>query len=157
FRAAFPVISSAAGESSSAPRQIPADIIPHKEKDFSIVAYLHCNSPEDLKRIDFDKITHLHYAFLNPDAEGNFAYSACLDSLVRIAHANGVSVLTSIGGGSAPEYYSDLLSDSKRHSLINNLIQIALYYNLDGIDVDLEGSRIDLNYEDFVTELRAAL
>lgn len=127
------------------------------DKDFPIVAYSFCKSPDEIKKIDFSSITHLHYAFANPDSFGNFAYNACLDTLVKAAHAKGVKVLASIGGGSAPEYYSELLKDSRRPALVSRLTQLAVNYELDGIDVDLEGSRIDSNYEKFVTELAASL
>ena len=50
-----------------------------------------------------------------------------------------------------------LLKDDNRTMLINNLLSIVLQYDLDGIDVDLEGSDIDENYDNFVVELAAAL
>jgi GH18 family chitinase len=127
------------------------------EKTFPIVAYVPCKSPDQIAAINFGSITHIHFAFINPDSLGNFAYNACLDSIVKVAHAQGVRVLASIGGGSAPAYYSNLLQEGKRQRLVNRLAQLAMDYNLDGIDVDLEGSRIDANYEKFVIELRSAL
>ena len=44
-----------------------------------------------------------------------------------------------------------------RAKLINNLLSIVLKYDLDGIDVDIEGSDIDENYDNFAIELAAAL
>jgi chitinase len=126
-------------------------------RNFPIVAYVMCNTPETISRIDFKSITHIHYAFVNPDSLGRFAYNPCLDSIVKIAHANGVKVMASIGGGSAPEYYSHLLQDKQRAKLVTGLTQLAIDYKLDGIDVDLEGSRIDENYDKLVDELAAAL
>jgi hypothetical protein len=125
--------------------------------DFPIIAYVPCKSPAEIAQIDFNSITHINFAFINPDSSGNFTYNPCLDSLVKVAHANGVRVLASIGGGSAPAYYSDLLKDGKRQRFVTRLTQLALDYDLDGIDVDLEGSRIDENYEPFVIELASAL
>lgn len=126
-------------------------------KNFPIIAYVPCKSPSDISKIDFSAITHIHFAFVNPDSTGKFAYNPCLDSIVKIAHRNGVRVLASIGGGSAPEYYSKLLQPGNRQRLVARLTQVALDYNLDGIDVDLEGGRIDENYESFITELATAL
>jgi chitinase len=41
--------------------------------------------------------------------------------------------------------------------LINDLLSVVLKYELDGIDVDLEGGDIDENYDNLVTELSAKL
>jgi GH18 family chitinase len=40
---------------------------------------------------------------------------------------------------------------------INNLVSLVIKYNLDGIDVDLEGGDIDTNYEMFAVDLAKAL
>jgi hypothetical protein len=127
------------------------------DKGFPIVAYALCKTPDQIATINFAGITHLNYAFANPDSMGNFAYNACLDSLVKVAHRNGVKVLASIGGGSAPEYYTKLLKDGNRTRLVGKLTRMAIDYDLDGIDVDLEGDRIDENYEKFVIELATSL
>lgn len=126
-------------------------------KDFPVVAYVMCKTPETIDKIDFSSITHIHFAFVNPDSTGRFAYNPCLDSLVKVAHANGVKVMASIGGGSAPEYYSHLLQDKNRRKLVTGLVTLASDYNLDGIDVDLEGGRIDENYNALVSELATEL
>lgn len=123
------------------------------EKNFPIIAYVMCNDVSSLSNIDFNSITHINYAFVNPDSSGNFKYNPCLDSVVKLAHANGVRVLASIGGGSAPEYYSKLLQDGARARLVTKLTELASDYDLDGIDIDLEGGRIDENYDKLVKEL----
>ncbi len=41
--------------------------------------------------------------------------------------------------------------------LIDHLVTLVSKYDFDGVDVDLEGNDIDVNYEVFVTELAAAL
>ncbi|MEP7257907.1 MAG: glycosyl hydrolase family 18 protein [Flavitalea sp.] len=127
------------------------------KKNFSVIAYVMCHSVEDIDGIDYSRITHIHHAFINPDSLGNFAYNICLDSAVQRAHTHGVKILASIGGGSAPAYYSHLLEQPFRQELVNNLAKLAEDFELDGIDVDLEGPRIDANYEAFVTELAATL
>ena len=142
FRNAFPKVNK---------------IVYKDDKGFPIVAYAICKTPDQIAGINFAGITHLNYAFANPDSMGNFAYNACLDSLVKVAHSNGVKVFASIGGGSAPVYYDKLLKDGNRARLIGKLTRMAIDYNLDGIDVDLEGDRIDANYEKFVTELASSL
>jgi len=82
---------------------------------------------------------------------------AGLDQVVAAAHAKNVKVLVSIGGGSAPAYYSSLLADSMRTTVINNIVQFMTDNQFDGVDVDLEGALIDNNYEAFITGLSTAL
>lgn len=134
------------------------EIVTYKDdNNFPIVAYAVGKTPADVASIKFDGITHMNYAFFNPDSMGYFQYNAALDTLAKLAHKNGVKIFASIGGGSAPAYYSKLLSDGNRKHLVSRLTRAAIDYNLDGIDVDLEGERIDSNYEKFVTELRNEL
>jgi chitinase len=127
---------------------------------FRVVGYLREYNVIDGRAIQFDfsKITHLNIAFLNPDATGNFGALSGLKELVTAAHAKNVKVLASIGGGLAPEYYTTLIADkASRTKLVSSLAGLTDQYNLDGIDVDLEGHFVDANYETFVIELKALL
>jgi len=128
-------------------------------KNFRVIGYLPAFGMHNGGNVNFDfgRINYLNIAFVNPDSTGNFNVSPAISTIVNAAHAKQTKVLISIGGGSAPAYYSKLLSDTLRNILISNLVNIAVKYNLDGIDVDLEGERIDKNYEAFVTGLSAAL
>ena len=128
-------------------------------KSFRVVGYLPAFGMRNTGGLnyDFGRINYLNIAFVNPDSAANFNISASLNQIVTAAHAKGTKVLISIGGGSAPAYYSKLLADSLRNRLINSLTKLSVDYNLDGIDVDLEGERIDTNYEAFVTGLSVAL
>jgi len=127
---------------------------------FKIVGYYPLQSAitDTVCNISFDKLTHINLAFLNPDTLGNFSQNfSSLPLFINAAHNNNVKVLASIGGGSAHTYYHPLLQDDKRAMFINNLVSLVLQYNLDGIDVDLEGDDIDTNYENFVIDLAKAL
>ncbi|ASU34901.1 glycosyl hydrolase family 18 protein [Mucilaginibacter xinganensis] len=126
---------------------------------FRVVGYLTLHSIESgaTNGFDFDRINYLNIAFINPDAGAKFSAIPALSKIVTSAHEKNTKVLISIGGGSAPAYYSSLLSDTLRATLITNLVKLVADNNLDGIDVDLEGERIDNNYQSFVTELSAAL
>lgn len=104
-----------------------------------------------------DKITHLNIAFINPDAAGNFKQELAIDALINKAHRKGVKVLASIAGGGPHPYYKTLLQAENRSGFVANLVSLVTRYNLDGIDVDLEGGDIDRNYGNFVTALAAAL
>ena len=106
---------------------------------------------------DFGKITHLNIAFMNPDSTGVFPVDAGVNTLTALAHAKGVSVLLSIGGGNPPGYLKNLLSGSHQAALVQALVALTAQVGCDGIDVDLEGDFIDGNYESFVKSLATAL
>lgn len=140
---------------------LPAEGQITKDKpDFKIVGYypLHSAMAVDLQTVPFAKLTHINLWFLNPDSLGNFTQDfSALTPFIEAAHANRVKVLFSIGGGSKQAQYHSLLKEDKRADFVQRLVAQALKYNVDGIDVDLEGSDIDEHYEPFVVELAALL
>ncbi len=127
---------------------------------FRVVGYVLGSeySTPDFGKVQFDKITHLNIAFVNPDSSGNLLFPKAFDSLVNIAHQHKLKVLVSIGGGGRVNpYYAGLLRDENRKSFVNKLVQFASDHNLDGLDVDLEGDVIDENYEPFILDLSEQL
>jgi GH18 family chitinase len=126
---------------------------------FRVVGYYSISAASDkVKRSTIKKLTHVNLWFLNPDSLGFFTKDlSALKRFIKIAHRNKVKVLFSIGGGSKQPQYHSLLQDDKRAMFVGNLVAEAQKYNVDGIDVDLEGSNIDANYEKFVVELAAAM
>lgn len=132
----------------------------HKKSKFKVIGYYSLNAAitADLNTVPFDKLTHINLFFLNPDTLGNFSsdYTALM-SFIKAAHAKKVKVLASIAGGGIHPYYARLLKDDHRAKLIQDLLLITLKYDLDGIDVDIEGSDIDSNYENFAIDLARTL
>jgi len=127
---------------------------------FKIVGYYSLNAAlaPDQKEPPFDQLTHINLWFLNPDSTGSFTRDLSgLIPFVNAAHKKNVKVLVSIGGGSRQNQYHRLLQDDKRPALIDSLLAEVFSCGLDGVDVDLEGSDIDENYEKFVVELATAL
>ncbi|MDG3581180.1 glycosyl hydrolase family 18 protein [Galbibacter pacificus] len=124
---------------------------------------------------DLDILTHINIAFMNPDASGTFlsggepvcsnASASDINYVVNKAHQENVKVLVSLGGGSVPGCSGDwetLLQSSNRTTVVNNLSALVQYFNLDGIDVDIEGALLSSissagNYTPFIQELRNAL
>ena len=126
------------------------------KSNFRVVGYYSLKSAmeTDLKAFPFELLTHINLYFLNPDTLGNFNQDLSrLAPFIEAAHKNHVKVIPSIAGGSQHPYYHALLRDDKRAKFINDLLQIVLNYNFDGIDVDIEGSDIDENYESFAVDL----
>lgn len=131
-----------------------------KKAPFRIVGYysLQAAMTDSVNGVPFDKLTHINLWFLNPDTTGVFTQDfSALAPFIKAAHAKGVKVLASIGGGSPHPYYHTLLNDEQRPGFVDRLVKVALTNNLDGIDVDLEGGDVGENYEAFVTDLAAAL
>jgi len=130
-----------------------------REQSFKVVGYYSLQSAvKTSKGVPFSRLTHINLWFLNPDSLGNFTEDLSgLDRFIKKAHQKNVKVLISIGGGSKHPQYRKLLKDEHRALLINNLVAKVRQYNLDGVDVDLEGSDIDENYETFVIALADAL
>lgn len=126
---------------------------------FKVVGYYSLRAAlSGAKRVPFKRLTHINLWFLNPDSLGNFTQDLSkLEPFVRRAHRKDVKVLFSIGGGGKHPQYHKLLTDQYRPMLVNNIVARTIQYGLDGIDVDLEGSDIDANYETFVIELANAL
>lgn len=134
---------------------------------FKIVAYFpNWKSPKTLvNNIPYSKVTHLNYAFQNPDASGNLTAETNdgLTELVQTAHSNNVKVFVSLCGGAASEdntmvsRYQDLCSSAKVDGFVQKIVAYAEQYNLDGIDVDIEGDAIKSTYPNFITKLATAL
>jgi GH18 family chitinase len=127
------------------------------------------NFPNAINTMDLSKLTYIDIAFANPDGSGNIivsgATNANVTTVVTKAHSSNVKVALSIGGGGAPgaNYSAALGNPTSMTNFINNLVQYTLTYNLDGIDVDIEGDVLDgtqvtaAQYESFVTQLATAL
>jgi chitinase len=139
------------------------------------------NMKATLDVTDLSQLTHINIAFLNPDANGVLdagGVMTCMQDQAHVpvtaqdlrdvvtrAHAGGVKVLASLGGGQIPACsgdWSQWLSEGHRAALIQNLMQYVKDYDLDGLDVDLEWGVLtkidsDGDYTPFVTELGQAL
>ena len=111
----------------------------------------------DITAIPYSGLTHLNLAFIRTDSSGKFSAPAWIDSVIMLAHAAKVKVLASIGGGNAPAYYTQLLSDEHRTHFVDELVGFIEFHQLDGIDVDLEGKLIDEHYTALLDELSQRL
>jgi chitinase len=138
----------------------------------------------EMRQPGIERYTQLDLAFVNPTLSADViapAGLACapavegrddvmvsdaqLRALVAQAHRGGAKVVPSLGGAVIPPCGGDwaqLLQPHSRTRLIANLIDLVDRYDLDGLDIDLEGElmmRIDAagNYTPFVRELATAL
>ena len=114
--------------------------------------------------IDYARLTHVNIAFENPtNDDGDLSFDPQDATLVTKAHAAGVKVLVSIGGGGASgntelmKRYFWLISPSRRADFVRKVADYVTTHELDGLDVDLEGPSINGDYGLFVRDLGAAL
>ncbi|WP_421894794.1 glycosyl hydrolase family 18 protein [Marinoscillum sp.] len=98
--------------------------------------------------IDYDRLTHINYAFALPTASGGIQpieNPGKLQSLVSQGHAKGVKVLIAIGGwdlgdggGNDSRFNTLAASASTRNNFVNSVLSVISQYNLDGADIDWE-------------------
>ena len=126
---------------------------------FRVIGYMRNQRglANSVRNVSLDKLTHLNIAFINPDSSGNLIVAPGLKDVAALAHKSGVKILLSIGGGTPPRYLPQFIYGGKQELLIAALAGITVDYDLDGIDVDLEGRLVDKNYEGFVLKLASAL
>jgi len=117
-------------------------------------------------KINFSKMTHLNLAFFTATTSNNWQESsgqsdASIQALVDKAHASGVKVLASLGGGggdtSVVNQYKNAANDD---ALVSNLDALVKRLNLDGVDIDIEkesSAEVGSAYATFVSKAIAKL
>ena len=118
------------------------------------------------KSINFSKMTHLNLAFANPPkcsgtctASSNMNFSigqsdSNIAALVNAAHAAGVKVVLSIGGGGGDQQILQFYNAGLSTQLVNSLANYISAHNLDGVDVDIEDpNNMGNPYATFVSAL----
>ncbi len=103
------------------------------------------------------KLTHVIYSFatIHPDLDGklNAIDGSYLSTMVSIAHAQGAKAILAVGGwfpcsyayqsgacaaDGNPEAFNAVSQGSARTNFVNNLYNVIVQYDLDGIDLDWE-------------------
>ncbi|HTA90746.1 MAG TPA: glycosyl hydrolase family 18 protein [Polyangiaceae bacterium] len=137
--------------------------------DLKVVAYLANYSGSYsswAKKISFDKMTHLNLAFATVTSSNDWdmgASDADVKTLVDTAHAAGVKVLASLGGGGGDG--SIFNNWANMDAMLANLDPFLTRLNLDGADIDIENpgevgaitSTNATNYDKFVEAIVAKL
>lgn len=137
------------------------------QAQFRVVGYLPMwgDFQGAINETDFSMYTHVNLSFINPSSGNNPTITTdasnnnLINTAVQTAHAEGAKILISLGGaaGSNSGVYATALNSQNRSTFVTNLIDFIDKYDLDGIDVDLEGSAASTNYGAFVSELSTAL
>jgi GH18 family chitinase len=127
-----------------------------------VLAYITEDTIPEL--IAYDKLTHINYAFILPRPDGSIRDVSNpwkLKKIVATGREHGVSVLISVGGwGLEKEFEAIAVDPAIRAVFVQNLVDYAAKYELDGVDIDWEYPVVgvsDGNYLALMRELRAAL
>lgn len=140
-----------------------------REPDFRVIGYYSADLfDEPAEHLQTDKLTHVMYAFLIPQADGS-----CLPppkpnqlrAVVEQAHRDGAEVFAALGGWSyngvplASTFETVTADENLRKELVNSVMEVVAEYDLDGVELDWEypTEQSAGNYEKLVLELSAAL
>jgi len=135
--------------------------------EFKAVAYYPNWYGDFTGSVQWDKLTHVNYAFALPNENGTVdsvqGSADVIESLIEAAHENQVKVSLAIGGWSysdgrlcAEVFEKATDTDEKCRSLAEDVLALVDEYGFDGVDVDWEypsASSVD-QYTAFVGYLR---
>lgn len=133
-----------------------------KSPKFRVIGYV--TASVVIETVPFDKLTHINYAFLIPNADGTFQMMPNtwkLQSLAEKAREHGVKVLISVGGWGWDAQFEEMAADPQKRALfVDGLVKFVAETGIDGADIDWEypdPGQSSLNFLALMTELRAAL
>jgi chitinase len=121
------------------------------------------------KQINFTKMTHLNLAFgVPPKCDGVCTASSDMEfsiegqsdvdiaAIVTAAHAAGVKVVLSIGGGGGDQRIIQFYNEGLSAELVNSLDKFVAAHGFDGVDLDIEDpSNMGAPFGTFVNALVA--
>lgn len=129
---------------------------------FRVIGYV--TASVVVEQVPFDKLTHINYAFLIPNADGTFQpmpNTWKLKALAEEARKHNVQVLISVGGWGWDAQFEELAADAqKRAVFVDGLVKFVAEAGIDGADIDWEypdPGQSAQNFLALMTELRAAL
>lgn len=131
-------------------------------KDYKIIGYIPTYRWSSISSIDFRRLTHVNISFANPTANGTMNFGANITTLKNAIGTANTKIMISIGGGAVDAAtatnYTNLLKDANRAAFIEKIMEFVNTNGLDGVDIDLEGSLVEVpEYNKFVTEMSAKL
>lgn len=133
------LLASAAGAQTSPPAKRLLGYYPEWSK-FNNPPYVYSAA-----QIPYNQLTHISHAFvlLTSKADGtlNVPYKYREPALISRAHAAGVKVLVSIGGGDGiqgPRFNKMARSETSRQAFVKNVHTFLSANGYDGVDIDWE-------------------
>ncbi len=156
-----PILAAAVSCSGSLPPCVVGDGTTPQPSQKKVIGYLpnwYGSYASWVNKIDFSKLTHINLAFVTADGNGNLqlASNADIDTFVAAAHARGVKVFPSIGGGGGDASIAPWYQPARVDAFVDRIINFVLARKFDGIDVDQESPGImGANYNTFIAKLKA--
>ena len=144
------------------PGPAEAAVLPN---NFKSVGYLPSWSGS-VNSVQYDKLTHINYAFVLPNANGTLQAvpdPGKLQSLVSLGHQNNVKVGLALGGwndGNDSAFEALAGNSGARTTFVNAVMGLVGQYGLDGIDIDWEypdPGTSGTNYTALMQQLSTAL
>lgn len=119
-------------------------------------------SEQFMDQIAWNRLSHVILMGIDPDSEGNWQLQEGRrksEALIPRLKAKNpkIRILGSIWGSSEIVKWIDEEGERKRAKVIANLVSYLSDNGYDGADVDIEGSKITANWENFILETKAAL
>ncbi|HEX3698333.1 MAG TPA: glycosyl hydrolase family 18 protein [Polyangia bacterium] len=113
-------------------------------------------------KVNFSRVTHLNLAFALATATNGWnmgASDADVKAIVDAAHAAGVKVLPSLGGGGGDQSVIGRYNTASNvDPLVQSLDAFIAKYNFDGADIDIESpANLGANFSNFVNKVVAKL
>lgn len=142
------------------------------DDEFKVVGYYCWKSfDEPVEQLDTEKLTHVIYGFLIPQADGGnepLTEGEQLQELIAKCHSTGTKVYLALGGGGTTTYtYQPIMDifeqiaadDDLRAKYIVNVMEIVQQYDFDGVDLDWEYPKYTTchDYEKLVLEMDTVL
>jgi len=126
----------------TAPTEPPMPTTPYvPDNSFKVISYFPSyRDPAGVSDSKFKMITHLFYAFLNPNTDGSLAalaQPARFTTIIQKAKANGVKTGISISGTKSI-FVTMAASETARNLFVKNVVTFVKTNNLDGVDMDWE-------------------
>ncbi|WP_188316227.1 glycosyl hydrolase family 18 protein [Chitinophaga agrisoli] len=140
---------------------------PTGTSDFKVIGYIPSWGDVDLNAVQYNKLTHINYAFILPNSNGTLQGMpdpGRLQTIVSKGHAAGVKVMLSVGGwnnGDDSGFHGMASNSGARTTFVNALINLVAQYNLDGVDIDWEypdpNTQSANDYVTLMTQLSTAM
>lgn len=125
-------------------RVIEREVLVARNEGMKVVGY-YPSYRDNFTTMNWSKLTHVNLSFARVQADGSLNDSQVREKfryIARDAHANGVYLLLSLGGGGGADeqnsFSTALLNAEARQNIIKNALQTVKDLSLDGIDVDYE-------------------
>jgi hypothetical protein len=112
--------------------------------------------------LKLEQLTHLVYTFVevrsakDPTLVCGWGWDY-ISQCVAAGHGKGVKVLVSLYGSPGLELDAIVKSDALRASLVTNIKNMVMTYNLDGVDIDWESGEPQAEMDKLITDLYAVL